>query len=55
MFKLEGFVEPTIEELNDVIITQIGRDQSILWIEKIRKDTKIEIKDPAFFGLSDKK
>lgn len=55
VFKLEEFVEPTLEDLNDVIITQLGREQSIQWIEKVRSETKIEIKDPAFFGSSEKK
>jgi hypothetical protein len=55
VFQLEEFIEPTMEDLNDVIITELGRAQSIQWIEKVRDDSKVEIKDPAFFGLSEKK
>jgi parvulin-like peptidyl-prolyl isomerase len=55
VFKLEEFIEPTMEDLNDVIITELGREQSIQWIEKIRQETKIEIKDPAFFEPAEKK
>lgn len=55
VFKLEELVEPTMQDLNDEIITQLGRDQSIQWIEKFRQESKVEIKDPAFFGLSEKK
>jgi parvulin-like peptidyl-prolyl isomerase len=55
LFQLIDMVEPTQEELNDEIITQIGREQSIQWIEKERSAMKLEIKDPAYFGLQEKK
>ena len=55
VFKLEELVDPTMQDLNDEIITQIGRAQSIQWIESVRKDAKVEIKDPAFFGMPEKK
>ena len=55
VFKLEELVDPTMESLNDEIITQIGRAQSIQWIETVRKETKAEIKDPAFFSTPEKK
>lgn len=54
-FQMEELIEPTVEELNDVISTELGREQSIQWIEKIRQDAKVEIKDPLFFGIADKK
>ncbi len=55
LFQLEGLVEPTMQELNGEIVTQLGQAQSIQWIEKFREESKVEIKDPAFFGLSEKK
>jgi hypothetical protein len=54
IFQLVSFVEPTEDDLRSEAITQIGQEQQFLWVEKSRKDAKVEIKDPAYFGLQDK-
>jgi len=54
VFELEEFIEPTIEDLKGVVATELGREQAIQWIEKTRKESKVEIKDSAFFGVTDK-
>ncbi len=55
VFKLVEFVEPSMQELNDEIITQIARARAIKWIETVRQETKAQIKDPVFFGMPEKK
>jgi len=55
VFQLEELVDPTVKELNDTIITEIGREQSIQWVEKNRQNATVEIKDPTYFGLPDNK
>ena len=52
VFKVEAFVDPTVEELGDEIYIQVGREKALQWLEQIRKETKLEINDPAYFGAS---
>jgi peptidyl-prolyl cis-trans isomerase C len=54
VFELEEFIEPAMEDLRGVIATELGREQAIQWIEKTRKEAKVEIKDNAFFGVAEK-
>lgn len=50
IFKLESFVVPPYAEVKDEIFNRIMDRDMQAWMEGVRKEVKVEIKDPAFFA-----
>ncbi|MGO9240588.1 MAG: peptidylprolyl isomerase [Bryobacteraceae bacterium] len=55
IFKVLELVDPTQQDLRSEIMTKMGQEQLMQWLDKLQKEVKPEINSPAYFGLAEKK